>query len=110
VVLLCRDQLKIATDKTMSAPQTRAETALPANTQIPNSPRQKTEKNPEMLSKDDLQISTEAENELAEPALADEDIKLDDSLLIFSEDNLKQLQRRTEELKTERTMQKNKFK
>ena len=34
----------------------------------------------------------------------------DNPLLIFSEDNLKQLQRRTEELKTERSMQKNKFK
>ena len=34
----------------------------------------------------------------------------EDPLLIFSEDNLKQLQRRTEELKTERAMQKNKFK
>ena len=35
---------------------------------------------------------------------------LDDPILIFSEENLKQLQRRTEELKTERAMQKNKFK
>ena len=34
----------------------------------------------------------------------------DDPILIFSEENLKQLQRRTEELKTERAMQKNKFK
>ena len=34
----------------------------------------------------------------------------DDPLLIFFEENLKQLQRRTEELKTERAMQKNKFK
>ena len=34
----------------------------------------------------------------------------DDPILIFSDENLKQLQRRTEELKTERSMQKNKFK
>ena len=34
----------------------------------------------------------------------------EDPILIFSEENLKQLQRRTEELKTERSMQKNKFK
>ena len=34
----------------------------------------------------------------------------DDPLLIFFEENLKWLQRRTDELKTERAMQKNKFK
>ena len=34
----------------------------------------------------------------------------DDPILIFCEKGLKQLQRRTEELKTERAMQKNKFK
>ena len=34
---------------------------------------------------------------------------VEDALLVFSEASLNQLQRRTEELKTERTMQKNKF-
>ena len=33
----------------------------------------------------------------------------EDALLVFSEDSLKKLQRRTEELKSERAMQKNKF-
>ena len=33
----------------------------------------------------------------------------EDTLLVFSENRLKTLQKRTEELKTERTMQKNKF-
>ena len=58
------------------------------------------------IIKDELILPHEdgVEQELGELVNA-----IEDPILIFSEDNLNQLQRRTEELKTERTMQKNKF-
>ena len=69
-------------------------------------PREKLLHSKEMQSRDELQLPTEAEGELENV----DNNAGDDPLLIFAEDNLKQLQRRTEELKTERAMQKNKFK
>ena len=56
----------------------------------------------------ELQMATEPDNETGELDVEKEE--QDDPILIFSDENLKQLQRRTEELKTERSMQKNKFK
>ena len=116
IVLLCRDQLKITTDRILSqsqqavqgtgqqatggqnaefTPRTRADSEKPTN--IPP-PRRESEIQPQAEAlEEELETNNAVETE-------------DDPLLIFSEENLKQLQTRTEELKTERAMQKNKFK
>ena len=107
VVLLCRDQLKVTTDRLFNQASQPAPTAAPQSQVGPaqsvdlTTPRSNMEKN-------ELQMATEPENETLE--LNGEENEKDDPILIFSEENLKQLQRRTEELKTERSMQKNKFK
>ena len=107
VVLLCRDQPKVTTDRLFNQASQPAPTAAPQSQVGPaqsvdlTTPRSNMEKN-------ELQMATEPENETLE--LNGEENEKDDPILIFSEENLKQLQRRTEELKTERSMQKNKFK
>ena len=112
VVLLCRDQLKVTTDRLFNQ---ASQPAQPAVSQGPTSMAQSVDYNASTttprsnIDKNELQMATEPENE-TENGLTGIEEEKDDPILIFSEQNLKQLQRRTEELKTERSMQKNKFK
>lgn len=111
MVLLCRDQLKITTDRLCAQPVQ----AAPNQTLDLTSPRPPAinDRSFSIKDKEDLQLQTEEEasavvEQPVNPDAADE--KQEDPILIFSEQKMKQLQRRTEELKTERAMQKNKFK
>ena len=112
VVLLCRDQLKVTTDRLFNQ---ASQPAQPAVSQGPTSMAQSVDYNASTttprsnIDKNELQMATEPENE-TENGLTGIEEEKDDPILIFSEQNLKQLQRRTEELKTERSMQKNNFK
>lgn len=114
VVLLCRDQLKVTTDRLFNqasqpaaaaqAPVSQGPTSMAQSVDYAATPRSNIDKN-------ELQMATEPENETENGLTGmEKEAEKDDPILIFSEQNLKQLQRRTEELKTERSMQKNKFK
>ena len=115
VVLLCRDQLKVTTDRLFNQASQPAAAAQAPVSQGPTSMAQSVDYNASTttprsnIDKNELQMATEPENE-TENGLTGIEEEKDDPILIFSEQNLKQLQRRTEELKTERSMQKNKFK
>ena len=116
IVLLCRDQLKITTDRIMAGPgtQTPAFTSAPSQSLDFASPRPgggQGEKSAESQQRELTEAQNAETTENLEAANLNNSCNTgDDPLLIFSEDNLKQLQTRTEELKTERAMQKNKFK
>ena len=117
VVLLCRDQLKVTTDRLFNQASQPAAAAQAPVSQGPTSMAQSVDYNASTttprsnIDKNELQMATEPENETENGLTGmEKEAEKDDPILIFSEQNLKQLQRRTEELKTERSMQKNKFK
>ena len=111
VVTLFRDQIHSLESSVVAGDGTTSPT--PEDTEVKKKPSGAVAPGINVLAQNGATTDAESKKKPSVHAMAaaddDEMVGEEDALLVFSEDSLKMLQRRTEELKSERAMQKNQF-